>query len=497
MRRGSVLLVLALLACENPECPKTESESSTSGPFTPQQKVVLDKVAGLGTLTTSMAQGTKLTVVVDHQCRENNGRVTTLSNEFEKESGIRSHTWVVSNTISVEDLKARAAEDPCVIGIGPSQKIIPFSVDPDLSKQEHLQTVKSLKAAPLFFNSQSGIREDVVIAIIDTGVDLAHEDLKENIWVNPKEVAGNGRDDDNNGFVDDVNGYNFASRKSNAGPEAGEYHGTHVAGLAAARSENGQGGAGVMGQHLKIMSLNVFGDSGGAETADLDNAIRYAANNGAHVINMSLGGRGAASSTEAALSYAISKGVTIIVAAGNENRKLDSSYFLTPASYGAKFAGMLAVGSIDTRTETRSDFSNYSPISVEIAAPGSVSSPDDIGLYSTVLNDRYMRLQGTSMASPVAAGAAALAVGLVKSRGGKVTPALIEQLLIESGREIRALLNVFKGRVVDVEKLYQVIDQRYPAATPAPTAKPSPVPTSDPTPGGSPSPTPEPPICPV
>ncbi|HEX4924390.1 MAG TPA: S8 family peptidase [Bdellovibrionales bacterium] len=503
MRRLGVFFLAVLVACEQPECPQPETQTQTQSAFSTGQKVQLGGPFGLTTQSNGISRGTKLTVVVDHECRKSVRGFAPLSDSFDEESGIRSHTWTAPDTISVEELSQRAEEDPCVVGVGSSVRLRTFAVDPDLSKQDHLANVKALKAAPLFFDPVKGIQNDVVIAIIDTGVDLDHEDLRENIWVNADEVAGNGRDDDRNGYTDDVNGYNFASRKGDANAEAGEYHGTHVAGLAAARLDNGKGGAGVMGRKIKIMSLNVFGAQGGAETADLDNAIRYAADNGAHVINMSLGGRGATASTDSAIAYAIKKGAVVVAAAGNENRRLDDNYFLTPGSYGAKYAGMLTIGSIDTRNDGKSNFSNYSTSIVELAAPGSVNSPDDVGLYSTVLNDRYDRAQGTSMASPVAAGAAALAVGLAQSRGAKITPALIEQLLVESGREVLSLKTVFKGRVVDAESLYKVIDQRFPAAvpTPAPTPGPTPNPTAEPTPsptpGGSPAPSPTPPACPI
>lgn len=507
MKRAGVFLLAGLIACENPECPQPAVQPQSV--FSTEDKVQLAANGTLTALSNGIARGTKLTVVVDHECRKSARGFAPLSDSFDGESGVRSHTWVAPEAVSLEKLQETAGADKCLVGIGASVVLKPFAADPELTKQDHLVNINALKAAPLFFDPVKGITSDVIVAVIDTGVDLDHEDLKENIWVNADEVAGNGRDDDRNGYTDDVNGYNFASRKGDANPEAGEYHGTHVAGLAAARLGNGRGGAGVMGQKIKIMSLNVFGAQGGAETADLDNAIRYAADNGAHVINMSLGGRGATSSTDAAIAYAISKGAVVIAAAGNDNRRLDDNFFVTPGSYGAKYAGMLTIGSTDTRNDGKSSFSNYSTSVVELAAPGSVNSPDDFGLYSTVLNNRYDRAQGTSMASPVAAGAAALAVGLVKSRGAKVTPALIEQLLIESGREVLGLKTVFKGRVVDAENLYKVIDRKYPAAiatpTPVPTASPrptpsptpeptaSPVPTASPAP--SPTPAPTPPAC--
>ncbi|MEQ1877958.1 MAG: S8 family serine peptidase [Bdellovibrionia bacterium] len=495
MRKCAFILVLALTACEDPNCadPASVQASPSSAPYSSNEKVLLYPPGMIVTQTVSVPKGTRLTVVFNETCR-NIGH-----------KGIRSETMLIESDTSLEELNANALGDPCVVGIGRSVAIRPFADDPDLAKQDHLATTRVLTSAVQFFDATKGIKEDVVLAVIDTGVELMHEDLKENIWVNPKEVAGNGRDDDGNGYVDDVNGYNFASRKGDANPEGGEYHGTHVAGLAAARLGNGRGGSGVMGKRIRVMSLNVFGDNGGAETADLDNAIRYAADNGADVINMSLGGRGATSSTEQAVAYAISKGAVIVAAAGNDGHVLDNNFFVTPGSYGARYEGMLTVGSIDTKSENRSGFSNFSSVLVEIGAPGSIDSNEDVGLYSTVLNSRYSRAEGTSMAAPVAAGAAALAVGLVRSRRANVTPALIESLLHQSSRSVTSLKSVFKSGIVDAQKLYETIDQRFPAATPQPTAQPTPSPTpgptASPTPGptSTPSPTstpvPTPPAC--
>jgi subtilisin family serine protease len=511
MRESARLVCLfatLLIACEGPGECKLDAETPTLTAFETHGKVqVAERLEGRNFKNNLsdvdwLKEGTNLTVVVDHECRARSRTRQGLSEEFPESIGIRSHRWVLGKDISLADLASEAQNDRCVIGISRPIALRTFATDPDLSRQGHLQTVKALTAAPLFFGSH-GIKSDVILAVIDTGIDLDHEDLKENIWTNPGEIKGNFKDDDNNGYVDDINGYNFASKKGDANFEGQEYHGTHVAGLAAARLDNGVGGSGVIGKKVRLMSLNVFGRNGGAETEDLDNAIRYAADNGANVINMSLGGRGATASTEQAIKYAIGKGVVLVVAAGNENRKLDETYFVTPASYGSKFRGVITVGSIDVSNEIRSTFSNYSPVNVEIGAPGSIDSSNDEGLYSTMLSDQYGRIQGTSMASPVAAGAAALAYGLLKTRGVDVTPLIVEDLLIETGREVSALAGIFKGRVVDAEALYRTIDSRYPAgATPTPTPHPTPVtspePTPEPTsPPESPQPSPVPTPCPT
>jgi subtilisin family serine protease len=284
------------------------------------------------------------------------------------------------------------------------------------------------------------------------------------MWVNTKEVAGNGLDDDGNGYADDFYGYNFASKIADPSPETwtgqgsgGQIHGTHVAGLAAANSNNGVGVAGVGGIKARVMALNVFGKIAGADTVNIDEAIKYAADNGADIINMSLGGPGRAETTGDAIKYAVSKGVVVIVAAGNDNKDINTNFF-TPASFGSEVQGMLAVGAIDSDTSKRCSFSNYNTTRVEIGAPGCN------GLFSTVPNNGYQSLQGTSMASPVTAGAAALAVGLIKTRSGAdANPAEVEDIMKAGSRVESSLTSYFKdGKTVDLVTLYTEVDKRYP-----------------------------------
>jgi len=417
--------------------------------------------------------GTEFVAVVHEGCASANVAADAASNKGMTKSGVRSIQWKAPRDMTYGELSEMVRRDQCFVGMGNAVQMkqyqsapltASFDSDPMVVNQNFLQNIKASQAYQSFFNPITGIKKDVVIAVIDSGVDQTHEDLKGALWTNPGEIPANGIDDDHNGYIDDVHGWNFADGTNDPDPaSSGVAHGTHVAGLAAAQGGNGVGGHGVMPKYAKIMALNVFGGSSGAFTSDIDNAIRYAADNGATVINMSLGGPGRADSTEAAIAYAISKGVTVVVAAGNDGSLLTSTNFQTPSSYGSEFDGMISVGSIDEATSQRSYFSNYSTMYVELGAPGS-SSINTAGLLSTAPWSSYMRMQGTSMASPVAAGAAALTAAMIRSRGGTIRPSTIEYLMEHNGRTESSVSSSFKdGKVLDLMGLMQALDTKYPA----------------------------------
>ncbi|MBY0384499.1 S8 family serine peptidase, partial [bacterium] len=226
--------------------------------------------------------------------------------------------------------------------------------------------------------------------------------------------------------------------------EAGSSHGTHVAGLAAAKDNNGIGITGVMGRNVKIMALNVFGSTGGAGVAEMVNALNYARSKGAHVINMSLGGPGSADIVKTTLQNAVASGSFIAIAAGNDDALITDSNFYIPMGYAKDINGAVSVGSVDAITLQRSSFSNYSTTYVEIGAPGSDSTAPG-GLLSTVPSNTYGYKQGTSMASPVVAGAAALLIGWAQSNGVILTPADVEAQLKSSADARGALSPYFMG----------------------------------------------------
>ena len=232
----------------------------------------------------------------------------------------------------------------------------------------------------------------VIIAVLDTGVDMNHPDLMSNIWKNPREVPDNGIDDDANGFIDDVHGWNFAEGTNHIFDDHG--HGTHVAGIAAARINNTIGIAGMAGG-ATIMPVDVFPLPAFGTYEDLIRAIIYATDNGADVINMSLGATSYSLGEEAAVDYAWNHGVVVVAAAGNTGR---NTYH-----YPAAHLNAIAVAATDAN-DNRAGFSTYGDF-VDVAAPG-------VSVLSTLTSGGYGSMSGTSMATPHVAGLAALLLSL-------------------------------------------------------------------------------------
>jgi subtilisin family serine protease len=422
-----------------------------------------------------VAGGAELSVTIREQCQAG-GEISRLFGSrlagVTTPAGVRSFTWQLPRDYGLAELQALADQDSCLVGVTDSVSSYVSAIssksftDPLTRDQKHFEWLEAIEAFREFENESGLSANDVVIAVIDTGIDPDHPDLKNVLWINQSEIPGNGVDDDGNGYIDDVHGFNFATgsgspRHVDSWP--GHEHGSHVAGLAAAEGGNGVGVSGVMPMKARIMALNVFGDSPGASSSDTANAIRYAADNGAHVINMSLGGYGRSVVYESAIAYAIQKGVTVIAAAGNEGFELNESNFISPASYAGQFHGMVTVASVDATSGAFSDFSNYGPDYVQLAAPGSEDSFQQLGLLSTWSKESYVRLQGTSMASPVVAGAAAFAIYLLRARGYSPTPAAIEDILLasavtESGLEDR----IAEGRMLNLRKLAGFIKKNFP-----------------------------------
>lgn len=288
-------------------------------------------------------------------------------------------------------------------------------------------------------------RSKVTIAILDTGINASHEDLAANI----------------------VPGYNFVN--NTATPTDGHGHGTHVAGIAAAIINNGRGIAGISGGS-KIMPIKVLDDSGSGNYSHIIQGIQYAADHGAQVISMSLGGPGSSRSMQDAINYAINKGVTVVAAAGNEGGAVD---------FPGNCAGVITVGALDSNG-TRASYSNFGP-ELDVMAPGSQ-------IYSSYINgsSSYTYMSGTSMATPAVAGVAAL----VRAANPGLTPAQVSDIIDRSAADMSNPgfdNNTGYGRV-DAAQAVNLALGSAPAPGPAPEPAPAPVPTPVPAPAPTPQP---------
>jgi large repetitive protein len=238
----------------------------------------------------------------------------------------------------------------------------------------------------------------VTVAVIDTGVQGDHPDLAENMWINPTEKANGVDDGDINGLVDDVRGVDFLNGDNDPSDESG--HGTHVAGIIGARGDNGTGTVGV-NWSVRLMALKFMNEHGEGSTGDAAQAIDYAVDAGAKVINASWGGPTFSQALYESIARAADQDVLFVAAAGNNGENADHS-----PEYPAAFElpNVVSVAASDA-SDRLLDFSNYGAESVDLAAPG-----DEI--YSTVPKsfdgDGYASFSGTSMAAPFVSGAAAL-----------------------------------------------------------------------------------------
>ena len=282
----------------------------------------------------------------------------------------------------------------------------------------------------------------VVVAVLDTGLEF-HRDIRDNLWTNPGEIPNNGIDDDGNGFIDDVNGFWILYGYRNGQPTGGADHmghGTHVSGTIAAIGNNSQEVVGVAWQ-AKVMTCGIFDGVGGATSYEIAEALAYAVDNGADVVNMSFGGAGKSRLVQDALDSAAAHGLVLVASAGNDAWDVNSTF-------PANFDSVIAVSAVD-HLDRPSWFSNFGG-KIELAAPGGgdpappisfpVASVLSLGASCTQVGvnncfgdqrlalpgyEKLARLAGTSMAAPHVTGAAAL----ILSRHPEFTVEQVRQAL--------------------------------------------------------------------
>ena len=264
----------------------------------------------------------------------------------------------------------------------------PFN-DPLFDRSYGISKIGSPKAWTEFTTGN----RSVLVAVIDTGVDYTHEDLAANMWKNPKEIEDNAIDDDNNGFIDDIYGWNFVGNNNN--PFDDNRHGTHVSGTIGALAGNGLGTIGVSPK-VSIMACKFLSKDGWGTLDAAMKAITYAVANGAKVLNNSWGGGGFSQPLLDTIKAAERSGVLFVAAAGNSNNDNDKNP-MYPASYDAP--NIVSVAATDT-VDQKAFFSNFGKTTVDLGAPG-------VGVFSSLPNNLYGNLSGTSMATPHVSGLAA------------------------------------------------------------------------------------------
>ena len=348
----------------------------------------------------------------------------TLSDLDKTQMALQSHPAVLSADF---DTTVEATEPPVEVLT---------SDDPRAGDMWGLFDTHGINAVDAWQASSNS--QQIVVAVIDSGVDTSHPDLAGRIWVNPGEIADNGVDDDNNGFVDDIHGWDFV--EDDAVPNDDNGHGTHVAGTIAAVRDNGVGIAGVA-DNARIMALRFLNADGSGYTSDALAALEYAIDNGAPISNNSWGGGGYSGAMATMLDGVVGSHL-FVAAAGNSGQNIDTSPQY-PAAYPQD--NILSVAAHDSSGQLAS-FSNYGVNSVDISAPG-------VSILSSVPGTGYSSFNGTSMASPHAAGVAALVLGSDPS----LSPTEVISVLMDGGRPSPAFAQVRSGAALDGYQALQLI----------------------------------------
>ena len=359
------------------------------------------------------------------------------SESLQIEDGVSLHTIELDPSVSIGEAIRIASASPIVEFAEPDYIVHTNETtpnDPRFPEQWGLNNIDQIGAdisARLAWDGTTG-SHNVVVAVTDTGIDITHPDLATNIWVNPGEAL-NGVDDDGNGFVDDINGWNFNNNNNNPGP-AGDIHGTHVSGIIGAVGNNGEGVSGVAWQ-VKLMALKFISGRSG-EISDAIRAINYAVDQrrrgvNVRVINASWGDSAADSrALKEAIKVAGKNGILFVCAAGNggpdsrgDDTEVTPEY---PATWSKSLETVVTVAALD-RQDRIATFSNFGASTVTAGAPG-------VQILSTVPGG-YGQLSGTSMATPHVSGIAAL----IFSREPSVEPEDVRDLIIRTSVPVPAL----------------------------------------------------------
>ena len=421
---AAALLIGALLPSgvlpvpKDPGAPPPKSRPAVGGaPFVPGEVLIKFK-AGSGVAERSRARSD----VAAHRLREFRSR---------------AEHWRLPPGLSTEEAIARLRRNPNVEYVEPNY-LLQAAVIPDDPHYPSLWGLRNTGQTGGFAGADIGAESawsvstgsrSVLVGVIDSGIDVNHPDLAANIWTNPGEIPGNGQDDDGNGFVDDVRGWDFANQDSNPFDDFG--HGTHVAGTIGAVGDNDIGITGVAWQ-VTLVPLKFLNSAGSGDTSRAVEAIEYAIAIGADILNNSWGSYNdqPSQALQDAVEEALAADILFVAAAGNNGTNNDVVPFY-PASFD--LPNVVSVGATDP-FDIKAVFSNYGIGSVHLGAPG-------VDILSTMPGGGYGLLSGTSMAAPYVAGAAAL----IRSVAPGVPASQLRQKLLDFAVAVPALAAHFRS----------------------------------------------------
>jgi hypothetical protein len=380
---------------------------------------------------------------------------------LKREMDVQVYSAHVSQQISVNELNLRLQDEPCVLAITQNDKLMQTqSKDRIFLKQAHHRVLKTQSAYNTYFKTLSEKSPSVRIAIIDSGIDVTHPDLKNHIWKTPEGQK----------FV------NFSKQKS-ALDIAG--HGTHIAGLIGATIKNKIGIAVVLNSgKYEIMSIKVLNEEGLGDVVSIVNGMLYAIDNHADVINLSVGGNGFNDLFIEPIRRAYFNNIPIVIAAGNDSQSI-KKYYQTAAGFGDS-PGLIIVGSVDTKSLQRSAFSNFGSM-VDISAPGAIDTSDPENPWTCILSTLptytnelgkesrnysteyeegtdYGSACGTSMAAPLVTGAIGLVIKHFKANHLSYSSDYIEKIIKSSALKVR-VTDSSENNVLNLERLAWILEQ--------------------------------------
>ena len=384
---------------------------------------------------------------------------------------------------TIEKLKAM----PNIEYAEPNYNVYEFSEPNDTYYQNGKQAVLDLIGAKKLWDFDIDC-SDVTVGVMDLGIQTNHEDLIDNIWVNTGEIVGDGIDNDGNGYIDDIYGWNCGD--SNGDVSYVSNHGVHVAGIVSAVTDNSKGVASVA-RNAKIASIKIFNSSGKSTLSYIIEGINYAKKNDINIINCSFGGAGWGSTSVSIVKSAIEAvpDIFFVIAAGNIATSTpqpdNDQTAVYPSQLTKDLDNVISVANT-TSSDELNEKSHYGAKSVDIAAPGT-------DIYSTIPTNSYKIMSGTSMSTPMVTST----VAVMRAVNPNISAKEIKETLCSSSDKLSALTGkvISGGRLNAYNAVKAIMPTATPTATPTvkptatPTTVPTPTPTIVPTPTATPSPT--------